>query len=1138
MNNRFRGLLSAALLSVTMAFPAWAGGADHLKRHPETTVAPAYVEGRLLVTMKPGASMSGVRSRLNNMAASGKIIGGGRHEIKRFTSINTRHGQALVLMKCPGRTTAELVDAFRDHPDVAIAEPDYIITVDALPDDASFDQLWALDNTGQTVDEATGTADADIDAPEAWDRLTGAESQVIVAVIDTGVDYTHPDIADNMWVNRLEIEGAAGVDDDDNGYVDDIYGIDTCNGDGDPYDDHYHGTHVAGTIAAVSDNAEGIAGITWNRARIMALKFLSASGSGATSDAVACIDYLLAMNQRSENDIVVMNASWGSTSASETLKAALEAAAEAGVILAAAAGNDTTDCDGDMKHYPSSLDVENVISVGATNPNDRLAYFSNYGASEVDIAAPGVNILSTIPGGGYSPISTDPFYDSMEEGNLYWDPELTDGDWGISDENAFDGDMAWSDSPGGDYAYGELGVELNHSLVSLPIDLSGQVDDYGNPKELMLGFRLYKDLLPDATACGRRDTLHVEVSGDDGAAWTALVAHTGSDPDWKSYAYAIPAELFTDTFRIRFRMNIWPNGGSDGVYIDEIGIGEANAMGAFKFANGTSMAAPHVSGGVALMAALYPDEGMDTRISRLLGGGDRLEVLKGALATDARLNLNTSLQSGLATVPLIKAFELTGERTVTLEGAFFGDAPGLLLFHDAAAPDSGVAGVIASWSDTQISADKPPYSGDYFYVIDGDGSRSGRRPLKFSMWETMGDANNKRDSATACLYDGKIYVFGGYAGGNNALRSWEIYSPASDSWEYPYGNWMLYNRAHLTCAVLGGRIYLIGGYSTAGDGANLDAVTVFDPESRSFSEAQSLPTAGCLSAAVSLGDRIYVTGGLDENDTPQSAIFSFDPSLADGQRWQTEAAVLATPRFAHGAVGLSGKIYIFGGLESWDDDEVYTAGGEIIDIATGSVTAMASMPVALARFGTACDGRYIYAVGGTNNDFWYTPKDAVLRYDTVTDSWTSLPDRQLIKAKLAAPAVFAAGHGLFSVTGGVIGGATGTSMSATSFSASKETAFLPMDAITDSDGDLIPDMDDNCRLTDNQTQLDSDGDGYGNGCDCDLNNDGTVDRTDFARFRASWGTDEALADFNGDGTVDQADLMVLRGRWGSMAPFE
>jgi serine protease len=357
LKNRFSGLLTAALLSVTMAFPAWAGGADHLKRHPGPPVSPAYVEDRLLVTMKPGASTSGVRSRLDSMAAAGNTLSRGAHEFRPFTSINARRGRDLVLMKCPGNTTQELLEAFRDHPDVAVAEPDYIITVDALPDDTAFDQLWALDNTGQTVDEETGAADADIDAPEAWDRLTGAESQVIVAVIDTGVDYTHPDIADNMWVNRQESEGAAGVDDDDNGYVDDIYGIDTCNGDGDPYDDHYHGTHVAGTIAAVSDNAEGIAGITWNRAKIMALKFLSASGSGATSDAVECIDYLLAMKQRPENNIVVMNASWGSTSASQTLKAALETAAEAGIILSAAAGNDTNDCDGDLKHYPSSLDV-------------------------------------------------------------------------------------------------------------------------------------------------------------------------------------------------------------------------------------------------------------------------------------------------------------------------------------------------------------------------------------------------------------------------------------------------------------------------------------------------------------------------------------------------------------------------------------------------------------------------------------------------------------------------------------------------------------------------------------------------------------------------------------------------------------
>ncbi len=1131
--NRFIGILMAALLLAWTAPAALAGDARRLKEHPQAAGgAPAYVEGNVLVTMKPGASVSSVRSRMESVASASKTIGRGGPEFRRFRALAERGKQDLVLMKCPGVTTQKLLETFKGHPDVAIAEPDYIITVDAVPSDASFDQLWALENSGQTVDEEAGTADADIDATEAWDRLRAGDAEVVVAVIDTGVDYTHGDLADNMWTNAAERDGQAGVDDDGNGWVDDIYGIDACNDDGDPYDDHYHGTHVAGTIAAVTDNGDGIAGITWNRARIMALKFLSASGSGATSDAVECIEYMLAMNQRAENNIVVMNASWGSTSASDTLKAALETAAEAGIIMSAASGNDTNDCDGSQKHYPSSLDVENVISVGATTQNDRLASFSNYGASEVDIAAPGVNILSTIPGGGYTPISTDLFFDGMENGNVYWDPERTSGNWAISDENAFDDNMAWSDSPGGNYVYGDTGVELNFSLVSLPIDLSAEAG-----KNLMLGFWLYKDLLPDQTACGKKDTLYVEVSADNGETWTALAAHTGGDPNWKCYAYAISSDLFTNTFRIRFRMDIWPNGSADGVYIDKIGIGEANAMGAFKFANGTSMAAPHVSGAIAMMASLYPDESMDARISRLLGGTDRLEVLKGVLATDGRLNLDAAVQPDPAACPIVKSFELAGERTVSIEGAFFGSSPGRVMFHDACAPDSGVDGAITAWSDTGITVEKPPYSGGYFYVIDADGNRSGRRPLKVSLWETRTASQTKRDSATACLLDGKIYTFGGYAGGNNALRSWEIYSLDTDTWEYPYGNWMPANSAHLSSAVLDDRIYLIGGYTTAGDGATLDTVSVFDPETRSFSSAESLPSAVCMAWAVALDGRIYLTGGLGGDDVPLGTIVSFDPARDDGQKWQTETAVLTTPRFVHGAAGLNGKIYIFGGLENWTDEEIYTNTGEILDLATGTITPMAAMPIALARFGVACDGRYIYAVGGTNNDFWYTPKDVVLRYDTETDTWSSLPDRQLGQAKLAAPAVFVPGTGLFSVNGGFVNPES-TSIFGASFEAMDETAFLAADAIVDADADLIPDTDDNCRLTGNSGQLDTDTDGYGNACDCDLDNDAIVGQGDFMQFRSHWGTAAPLADFNRDGMVNQADFMILRGRWGTAAPFE
>ncbi|MGD9506611.1 MAG: S8 family serine peptidase, partial [Syntrophobacteraceae bacterium] len=1117
---------------------AWALGAERLKNHPQAGAASqGYVEGRVLVKMKQGASLASVRTRLGAIASEVKTAGKGKYELKRFNTLAQKGNRDMLLMKCPGASTEKLLEAFKDHPDVETVEPDYIISIDAIPNDADFDQLWALKNDGQEVDGDAGAAGADIDAPKAWDMLSSADSTVVVAVIDTGVDYTHGDLAANMWTNAAELNGAAGVDDDGNGYVDDVYGIDAANGDCDPYDDNRHGTHVAGTIAAVTDNSSGVAGVTWNRARIMALKFLSSSGSGATSDAVECIEYMLEMSKRPENRIVVMNASWGSTSASDILKDALETASEAGIIMSAAAGNDTNDCDGVQKHYPSSQPVPNVISVAATTQNDRLAYFSNYGASEVDIAAPGVNILSSVPGGGYTAISTDPFYDSMENGNVSWDPALTTSPWAITSEKAFQGSNAWSDSPGGDYVCATGEGELDYNLVSLPIDLSGQVDANGKPKDLMLGFWLYKDLLTYVCPEGHRDTLYVEFSGDGGETWTMLAGQYGSDPNWKNYAYAIPSALLTSNSRIRFRLHIYHHGVADGVYIDKVGIGEANAMGAFEFLNGTSMAAPHVSGAVALMASLYPNETMDDRISRLLNGAKRLDALKGVLATDGRLDLAASLQPDLPTCPLVKEFELVEDRRIKIEGAFFGATPGKVTFHDSCAPDSGVDGVIVSWSDGAIVVDKPIYSGSYFYVVNEQGVRSGRRPMKVSLWGSMASSWTKRDSGAACLLDGKIYTFGGFAGGNNALRSWEVYTVDSDSWEYPYGNWMPTNKAHLSAAALDGNIYLIGGYTTQGDGYNLDEVVVFDPKTRVFTATEGLPAASCLASAAAVDGKIYVSGGLGADDAPMKSIFSFDPTREEGTKWRTESAVMSTPRFAHGSVAVNGKVYIFGGLESWEDENVFLSTGEIFDPAAGTFKSMASMPIALARFGTACDGRYIYVVGGTNNDFWYTPMDVVLRYDTSADAWSSLSERQLARGKLSAPAVFVSGKGLFSVNGGFYN-TEATGVISSVFEAMDETAFLALDSITDADGDLVPDKDDNCRLTANSGQLDGDSDGYGDRCDCDLNNDGKVGQADLTQLRGLWGSGEALADFNGDGSVNQADLVILRGRWGSSAPFE
>jgi len=274
------------------------------------------------------------------------------------------------------------------NPNIEYAEPDYIRYIDSVvPNDLHFSKLWGLHNDGQTG----GTADADIDAPEAWDLTTGS-SDVIVAVIDSGVDYNHEDLNANMWTNPGEIPDN-GEDDDGNGYVDDYYGINALDDNGNPMDDKGHGTHCAGIIAAVGDNDIGVVGVCWT-AKIMSLKFLDAEGEGSISDEIKCIEYAI------DKGAHIINASLGGPDFSYFEKNAIDASKEAGILFVTAAGNDGSNND-EEPFYPASSDCDNIIAVAATNHNDNLASFSNYGAYSVDVAGPGVSIYSTLPNNFY-----------------------------------------------------------------------------------------------------------------------------------------------------------------------------------------------------------------------------------------------------------------------------------------------------------------------------------------------------------------------------------------------------------------------------------------------------------------------------------------------------------------------------------------------------------------------------------------------------------------------------------------------------------------------------------------------------------------------------------------------------------------
>lgn len=1121
-----------ALMGIILisAAPVYSANAKNLKKHPAANKhSENYIKGNVLIKMKKGCVIHDLKGIISALPAKGRARTVPLDNIKKFRELSSKTGMEYLLFHSPAHSTKELIELFGKSPLVEIVEPDYIMHINQVfPDDEYFDQLWGLHNTGQEINETTGLADADIDAPEAWERSTGS-ADVIAAVLDTGVDYTHADLQENMWVNQIEADGLQGVDDDENGYVDDIYGIDTYNEDSDPYDDNSHGTHVAGTISAHGNNESGIAGVTWNT-RIMALKFLSGKGSGPVSAAIECMDYIIALKERGEN-IVVVNTSWGSSSNSELLNNAISAAADTGIIISAAAGNSSRDTDGAKPLYPAASNLSSIVAVAATNQDDELAYFSNYGASVTDLAAPGVNILSAVPGGGYEPGFFDFFYDDMESGCDNWDMDATDAPWGITEEHPYEDAHSWSDSPDGNYHSGAPGQIYNYSLVSRSFDLSEQT---GN---LMLGFWLWNDILPDAAPCGARDTLYIEISPDDGETWASLGQIYGKDLSWKLYSYLIPEADRTAFFRFRFRFESWPTGNSDGIYIDNVGIGLGSGMGSFKYFRGTSMAAPHVTGAISLDAALYPFDDIYTRINRILSGVEKIESMSGIVSTDGRLNLDLATDPDLAMCPFITGFEEVDNRIIEIAGKFFGDEQDKILFHDKYDLNNTIQGIIQSWSDTEIRVIKPKYSGDYYWVENAAGLKSSRKQYRFSMWEQMAEASAERDSAAATALNGKIYVFGGYAGGNDSLRSWEWYTPEDNTWHHIFGNWMQERRAHLTSASLNDKIFIIGGYSTITDEC-LDTVTIFDPDNNNFTYAASLPVAMCFMRAAALDGKIYLTGGLDNDDNPLSTLYEYDPV---GNTW-TQKASMPVSRFEHGTVAVNGKIYAFGGLEAWEDENIFHTSGEIYDPATNIWSPMADMPVGLARFGAAADGRYIYVAGGTNDDFWYTHLDIVLRYDTQTNTWISLAERMLLTPKVAAPAVYLNEYGLYSINGGHYSEESGPF--GHYYEGMKELEFLGFDKLTDADGDSIPDTDDNCCLTYNPGQQDTDSDGYGNICDCDLDNDDAVGPSDFGLFKSAWSSTPGNpewnpnADFDVNGAVGPSDFGIFKQRWGNSAPFE
>lgn len=338
---------------------------------------PEAIPGEYVVKLKPQISLmnsSNLARRLNAKIKS-KILADENYFVIQRSMIETKNA---------------VIKALSEDSIVEFIEPNYIYRASTLPNDPDFSKLWGLKNVGQK-DSANqnGVAGIDVGAVEAWSLSTGSKD-VLVAVIDTGVNHTHQDLKENIWTNETELNGQPGVDDDNNGYVDDIHGYDFANNDGDPKDDHGHGSHCSGTIGAKGNDGLGIVGVNWN-VKIMGVKFLDAEGGGSLANAIKSIDYATKMGAK------IMSNSWGGGGYSKALEESIEKANAAGALFVAAAGNESNNNDKNPS-YPANYNVPNIISVAAIDNQGKLASFSNYGTKTVHLAAPGVNIYSSLSG--------------------------------------------------------------------------------------------------------------------------------------------------------------------------------------------------------------------------------------------------------------------------------------------------------------------------------------------------------------------------------------------------------------------------------------------------------------------------------------------------------------------------------------------------------------------------------------------------------------------------------------------------------------------------------------------------------------------------------------------------------------------
>ncbi len=559
-----------------------------------------YVPGDVIVSFKAPVSLN----MIHDVLAAHSLV------LKRhYAGLSERTGKHSGLIHDDRRTTTELIAELRLDPAIESAEPNCLRRVNgrATPNDPGFPSLWALQNTAQTANGDSGTAGADMAFVAAWALARPVSGNPpVVAVIDTGVDYTHPDLVANMWTNPGEIP-ENGIDDDGNGYVDDVYGYDFVDDVSSPEDSGFHGTHISGTIAATGNNALGVVGVDDN-ARIMALRASNDGDLINTAAVIEAIQYAIMMKARGAN-IVCINESFGGGESNSVERAAIQAAGDAEIIFCVAAGNDGFDND-TSRIYPASYRLSNMINVAATDQNDALASFSDYGVTTVDVGAPGVNILSTYPVALVGSVAT------VQQGSK---------------------------------VYGAR--QLLYSGVTSGI--TGTVYDcgLGYPEEFPAGVNNNIALIQRGTL-----TFSTKVENAMAAGARAAVIYNNVSQSFggtlQNPAAWIPALAISQSDGLALL---------DDVPTTATVVNERD----YQYLDGTSMAAPQVSGAVAFAAMNFPTENAFQRVNRILQNVDVVPGLQNRVGTGGRLNLQRIVDTDRNGLPDWWEFEYFNQQTGT-----------------------------------------------------------------------------------------------------------------------------------------------------------------------------------------------------------------------------------------------------------------------------------------------------------------------------------------------------------------------------------------------------------------------------------------------------------------------------------------